>query len=110
MPATTPSPVSQITVRAPADLIIRVKQEAAAEGKSMNEFVVHVLEITIDPERATTDDERLMARLRAAGLLQEPDPDAPLPVRPDPELVAAARRRAGQGTPSEVLIRQDRDG
>ena len=102
--------MSQITVRAPADLIIRVKQEAAAEGKSMNEFVVHVLEITIDPGRATTDDERLMARLRAAGLLEEPDPDAPVPVRPDPELVAAARRKAAQGTPSHVLIRQDRDG
>lgn len=76
----------------------------------MNEFVVHVLEVTIDPARATSADERLMARLRAAGILEEPDPDAPPPVRPDPELLAAARRKAAQGTPSHVLIRQDRDG
>jgi hypothetical protein len=75
---------------------------------SMNEFVVHVLEITIDPDRATSDDERLVARLRAAGLLEEPDPDEPLPVRPDPELLAEARRKAAQGRSLSDIIIEER--
>lgn len=103
-----PAPTSQITVRAPADLIVRLKREAASGGRSMNEFVVHVLEITLDPARATSADERLMARLRAAGLLDDPDPDEPPPVRPDPEVLATARRNAARGRSLSDLIIDER--
>ena len=96
----------QITIRTTPDLVLRVKAQAAAEGKSMNEFVEHVLEITVDPERATTEDERLVARLRAAGLYEEPG----LPVeRPDPKHVAKAREAMRGGTPLSEVVSRDRD-
>lgn len=97
-----------ITVRAPADLVLRVQAAAAAVGKSTNEFVTHVLEITIDPSRATTEDERLVARLRAAGIYSEPDAWGPPVERPDPALVAKAREAMGRGTPLSDLVSQDR--
>ncbi len=99
-------PANQITLRASADFVVRVKQAAAAAGKSMNEYVTHLIEIAIDPSHATTEDERLVARLRAAGLLSENW--GPPVERPDPELVAKAREAAGQGTPLSELVSRDR--
>jgi hypothetical protein len=100
-----PAP-GQITIRTTSDLVRRVKQAAAAEGKSMNEYVEHLIEIAVDPARATSEDERLVARLRAAGLLSE---DWGPPVeRPDPGLVAQAREAAGRGTPLSELVSRDR--
>jgi hypothetical protein len=96
----------QITIRTSPDLVLRVKEVARAEGKSMNEYVEHLIEIAIDPGRATSEDERLVARLRAAGIYEEPWGE---PVeRPDPELVAKAREAMGRGTPLSDLVSQDR--
>ena len=98
----------QITVRTTPDLVLRVKRAAAADGKSMNEFIEHVLEITVDPSRATSEDERLVARLRAAGIYSEPSEWGPPVERPDPERVARAREAAGKGTPLSELVSRDR--
>ncbi|HVT76823.1 MAG TPA: toxin-antitoxin system HicB family antitoxin, partial [Acidimicrobiales bacterium] len=60
----------QITIRASADLVMRLKEAAAGKGTSMNEYVTHLIEVALDPERATSEDERLVARLRAAGIYE----------------------------------------
>lgn len=102
-----PAP-AQITIRTTPDLVLRVKQAAAAEGKSMNEYVEHLIEIAIDPSHATSEDERVVARLRAAGIYSEPAEWGPPVERPDPVLVAQAREAAGRGTPLSELVSRDR--
>jgi hypothetical protein len=97
----------QITIRTSADLVLRVKAVAAAEGKSMNEYIEHLIEVAIDPSRATTEDERLVARLRAAGVLEE-GWSGPVE-RPDPKLVAKAREAMRGGKPLSEYVSMDRD-
>jgi hypothetical protein len=101
-----PAP-SQLTIRLPADLVLRVKEVAASEGRSTNAYVTHLIEIAVDPSHATTEDERLVARLRAAGLLSENW--GPPVERPDPKVVAAARKRARRGRPAHEYVSMDRD-
>ena len=96
----------QITIRTSADLVLRLKATAKAAGKSMNEYVEHLIEVAIDPSRATSEDERLVARLRAAGLYEEPG--APVE-RPDPKLVARAREAMRRGKPLSEYVSMDRD-
>ncbi len=85
---------------------MRVKEAAAGKGTSMNEYVTHLIEVALDPERATSEDERLVARLRAAGIYEEPWGE---PVeRPDPELLERARQAAGRGTPLSELVSRGR--
>jgi hypothetical protein len=102
-----PAP-GQITIRTSADLVFRVKAAAAAEGKSMNEYVEHLIEVAVDPEHATTEDERLVARLRAAGIYSEPREWTPVE-RPDPKVLADARKRARRGRPASEYVSMDRD-
>ena len=73
----------------------------------MNEYVEHLIEVAVDPSHATTEDERLVARLRAAGIYSEPSEWAPVEP-PDPALVAKAREAMGRGTPLSELVSQDR--
>jgi|SRR5690349_19744906 len=96
----------QITIRTNPDLVLRVKEAAAADGKSMNEYVEHLIEVAVDPSRATTEDERLVARLRAAGLYEAPGEPVE---RPDPALLAEARKRARRGRPASEYVSLDRD-
>ncbi|MEY2472558.1 MAG: antitoxin FitA [Actinomycetota bacterium] len=98
----------QITIRTHPDLVLRVKEAAAAEGKSMNEYVEHLIEIAVDPTHATSEDERLVARLRAAGLYSEPEEWGAPVEPPDPALVEKARAAMGRGTPLSDLVSQDR--
>ena len=96
-----------MTIRTSADLVLRVKAAAKSAGKSMNEYVEHLIEIAVDPAHATSEDERVVARLRAAGLLSE---DWGPPVEPpDPKLLAAARKRARRGRPAHEYLSIDRD-
>jgi HicB-like protein involved in pilus formation len=100
-----PAP-GQITIRTKPDLVMRLKQVAKANGTSMNEYVEHLIEVALDPARATTEDERLVARLRAAGIYEEPG----VPVeRPDPALVARAREAFRGGRPLSEYVSMDRD-
>jgi hypothetical protein len=101
--------MSQITIRAAPDLIFRVKQAAAAAGKSMNEYVVWALEICTDPTYEDDERRRVRDKLRRAGLLVE-DREAYTGPSIDRAEFEQARREAGKGTPSHVLIREDRDG
>ena len=98
----------QLTIRADDELVERVKRTAAASGRSMNEWANLVFRAATDPDASGSDIERIRERLRHAGLLAEHDP---LPGRaPDPELVRAAGRRAGRGTPLSELVGEGRDG
>ena len=96
----------QLTIRADEELVARVKQTAAREGRSMNEWATLVLRAATDPEAAGTEIERIRERLRLAGVLAEHQPLPGSP--PDPELVRAAGRRAAGGTPLSEYISEGR--
>ena len=81
-----------MTWRADDELQERVRAAAAAENRSANEFLTRLAQAATDPDLAGDDWERTRERLRRAGLLVEPGPPR---TRPDPELVAEARRVAG---------------
>jgi hypothetical protein len=89
--------MAQITIRADEDLILRVKQCAAEDGKSMNEYVTLVLEVATNPSHASTSFERVRERLARAGLLADLPPYRG--VRPSREDVAEASREAAKGRP-----------
>lgn len=59
--------MSQVSWRAEADLVVRVKQAAAERGWSMNEFISIVLDVAADPSRADHPGGELGKRLRRAG-------------------------------------------
>jgi hypothetical protein len=98
--------MSQITIRAGDDLILRGKQCASEQGRSMNEYVTLVLEVATDPSRATTAGERVRERLARAGLLADLPPFEG--VRPDRARVEEAAREAAKGTPLSDIISEMR--
>lgn len=98
--------MSQVTWRVREELLEQVKSAAATQGRSMNEFLTHVLSAAVDPNAAGDDIERTRERLRRAGLLVEASRSEPAS-RPEPEALARARREAGRGTPlSEIVAAQ----
>jgi hypothetical protein len=97
---------AQITVRADAVLIERVRSAARRANRSMNDYVVSVLDAATNPEAISDDAERLRERLRNAGLLSEPAPRRPR--RPEASAVAKARARAGRGTPLSDIVTTSR--
>lgn len=97
--------MSQVTWRAPEELVERTRQAAAREGRSLNEYLTRLAQAATDPELAGSDMERLRERLSLAGLLAPPGPPTR---RPDPAAVAHARREAGRGTPLSDLITRER--
>jgi hypothetical protein len=96
----------QITIRTTPDLVMRVKEAAAVEGKSMNEYVEHLIEIAVDPSRATSEDERLVARLRMAGLLGSPETGSV--ERPSRAALKQARAAIGSGVELSKYVSADR--
>jgi Arc-like DNA binding domain len=82
--------MSQVTWRAPDELVERVRRVAARQGRSLNDYLTRLAEAAVDPELAGDD---------AAGSKRR---------RPDPDAVAGASRRAGEGTPLSDLIEQER--
>lgn len=100
--------MAQLTIRLDDELAEACKQEAEAEGQSLNGWVVMVLKVRTDPEFTGPGVERMRERFRRAGILAEPAGPSTRP-RPPAHLLEEARKAGGRGTPSEVLIRQDRD-
>lgn len=97
----------QISLRAPDELVDRVRDSARAEGISVNSFIVHTLDAATTSEHLDDLGERMRERLRRAGLLEEPGVyDGPVP---DPALVARAGRRAGRGKPLSDYVSEGRD-
>lgn len=106
---------SQITIRARAELVARVKAASSQNGRSMNDYVTVVLDAATDPSLAGSLAESVRDRLRRADLLLDPtNPANPAnaveapPRLVDAERLAAARRRAGRGTPLSQLVADSR--
>ncbi len=99
--------MTQITVRADEPLAAAVRRRAADEGKSMNEAMLMLMRVYVDPDLAGTDAERIRERLKRAGLLASPVPVQA--VAPDPAKLARARAAAGAGTALSTLVNADRD-
>lgn len=99
--------MAQITVRLDDELADAAKRVAAQEGVSLNGWMVMVVRLATDPDNEPTGIERTRERLRRAGILAEWPRSTK--TRPSEEALARARAEGGKGTPSEVLIRQDRD-
>ncbi len=96
----------QISLRAPDEIVSRVRDSARAEGMSVNAFIVHVLDAATSSEHLDDLGQRLRERLRRAGLLDEPALyEGPVP---DPVAVAAAGRRAARGTPLSDYVSEGR--
>jgi hypothetical protein len=97
--------MEQMTWRAPADLIERVRRAAQRQRRSMNDYVTAVLDAATNPSLAGSEAERLRERLDQAGLLADPGRRRR---RPERDRTAGARRRAGAGTELSQLISEDR--
>lgn len=98
--------MTQVTWRAPDDVVERARQAAAREGRSLNDYLTQLARAATDPELAGSDVERLRERLAQAGLLAPPGSPRR---RPDPAAVARARQAAGHGTPLSDLVGQGRE-
>lgn len=99
--------MSQITIRADADVIERVRAAAATSGRSMNEYVTQVLAAATNPEFASSDGERIRERLARAGLLAEPARPRE-GRRPSRAAALAAGRRAAAGKPVSDYVVEGR--
>lgn len=98
--------MKQVTLRLDDDLARDLAGEAAARGQSVNAFAAGVLSAAVDPDAAGDEAERVRARLARAGLLADPAPASGR--RPDPDLLARARRRAGTGRPLAEFVAEGR--
>lgn len=97
--------MAQITLRTSDELVDRLRVAAAAQRRSVNEFLTRLVEAATDPELAGDEASRTRERLALAGLLAAPGQPRR---RPDPSAVAAARSAAGSGTPLSDLVSDQR--
>jgi len=95
--------VEQMTWRAPADLIERVRRAAQRQRRSMNDYVTAVLDAATNPRLA--GGERLRERLDQAGLLADSGQHRGRPPRDE---ATRARSRAGRGTALSEIVSEDR--
>ncbi|MHB8244717.1 MAG: toxin-antitoxin system HicB family antitoxin [Acidimicrobiales bacterium] len=98
--------MAQLTLRSSEELLERVKRAAARQGRSMNEYVVGVLDAATNPSLAGSEAERLRERLDAAGLLASHSGRRRR--RPPAEALEQARRAAGNGTSLARIVRDER--
>jgi len=98
--------MSQVTWRAPDELVERVRQAAVREGYSLNAYLTRLARAATDPGLASSDIERHRERLAQAGLLAKSESRRQ---RPDRNAVARARRRAGRGTQLADLVSDGRE-
>lgn len=97
--------MTQVTWRASDQLVEDVRRAAAAEGRSMNDFITHTLSVRVDPDTAGDAAAQTRERLARAGLLA---PIGKPRRRPDPALVSEARRAAGRGRPLSDIVSEQR--
>ena len=98
--------MSQLTWRAPEELVTQLKAVAAREGRSVNDYMTRVLRAVVDPDTADDEMTGLRERLARAGILAAPEAARP---RPDPLLVAEARREfAASGVPASDVVAEQR--
>jgi antitoxin FitA len=92
----------QLITRIDDGLHARLKERAAAEGRSVNALVTEVLEHAVAPQPAR---RTLRERLRAEGRLYVP----PQPKGPVPSRDGVIEMLRGSGTAVSEALRADRD-
>ena len=98
--------MSQVTWRAPDELVAQIKTVAAREGRSLNDYMTRVLRAVVDPDTADDEMTGLRERLARAGILAAPEPAR---THPDPLLVAEARREfAASGVLASDVVSEQR--
>lgn len=98
--------MAQMTWRAPDELLERVRRQAVAQGRSLNEWVTTILDAASDPATAGGEAQRVRERLVRAGLLES---SAPAIVRrPTPAALERARAAAGRGANLSELVSDGR--
>jgi hypothetical protein len=97
--------MSQITWRAPDELVEKVRRAAEQQGRSVNEYLTRLAEAAVNPDLADNELQRVRERLARAGLVATTGSPRR---RPEPQALAAARRRAGSGTPLSELVQRER--
>lgn len=95
--------MAQLSIRADDVLADRVRHSAHLAGRSVNQYVVDVLDAATDPDLETDATTRVRERLERAGLLEVPSSGGGRR-RPDRAAVEAARRRAGRGSPMSAVV------
>jgi plasmid stability protein len=98
--------MNQITVRGDDEMFERVRRVAASHGKSMNEYVVLVLEASTNPDSAGSELEAIRERLANAGLASQPRRRPRH--RPDAIAVREAGARAAVGMQLSSIVSADR--
>jgi plasmid stability protein len=99
--------MAQLTVRLDDDLARAVRAQADAHGRSVNSWVVAVLDAAVNPDLEESELARTRGRLERAGLLAAPG-GRPRGTRPDPAKTARARKAAGGKTPMSRLVSDGR--
>ena len=99
--------MTQLTIRLDDDLAEQVKAQAQAHGRSVNGWVVAILDAAVNPDFEESEVARTRARLERAGLLEKPTGSA-RSAPPDRGTVERARKAAGKGTPLSRLVSDGR--
>jgi plasmid stability protein len=99
--------MAQVTLRIPDELLDRLKQVCAAQGRSLNNWAAAVLSAAVDPDLAGDEAQRTRERLARAGLLL--DLGGRRRRRADGAAAARARAAAGRGRPLSDLVEEGRD-
>jgi plasmid stability protein len=99
--------MAQFTIRLDDVLASEVKAEAAAQGHSVNSWVVAVLDAAVNPDLEDSGLARTRGRLQRAGLLATTRSGGGAP-RPDRSRLESARKAAGKGTPLSRLVSDGR--
>ncbi len=98
--------MKQVTLRLDDDLAADLAADAARLGRSVNAHAAVGLRALVDPTAEGEELDRIRARLRRAGLLEEwPRGERE---RPDPEDVAAARAAGATGTMLSDIVSDER--
>lgn len=99
--------MAQLTIRLGDDLAREVKSHAKGLGRSVNSWVVAVLDAAVNPDLEESEVLRTRARLERAGLLAKARGRRQA-TPPDRRRVARARKAAGAGTPLSRLVSDGR--
>lgn len=97
--------MTQVTWRAPEELVAAMREAAKRQGRSLNDFITQLARAATEPTWPEDDAERLRERLARAGLLVAAGPPRE---RPHADRVARARAAAGRGKPLSELVNDER--
>jgi hypothetical protein len=98
--------MGQLTIRSSDELIERIRAAARHDGRSMNEWVVYVLDSATNPDLIGDRAEQIRERRRQAGMVASIPPR--VTHRPSDAAIAAARRAVRPGPMLSDYVSEDR--